>query len=352
MDKNGEVKVSVIIPVYNMQEYMGECINSVRRQSLHEIEIICIDDGSRDNSYDILKENAKEDKRIKIIRQQNQGVAAARNLGIREAVGKYILFMDADDMYPNERVIELLFSTAEEKQVVIAGGQFSDIDISGQINTAYSGLLQGYIFEKSGLISYQDYQFDYGYHRFLYNREFLLKNNIFFPEYVRYQDPPFMVKAMTMAEYFYALKEVSYCYRMDYKVIEWNEKRVCGLLRGLRDNLQWAGKYNLCKLYELTMMRLVNEYRKVIVEQTFVSAKVLRILLQLHEEAITKEDKEAIRQMLLEGYEKQRSCRIEVSKEYERISTSISYRIGLAVTYIPRRVYKGIRNLFQKKYSR
>lgn len=349
MSKNKDIKVSVIIPIFNMQEYIEECIDSVIKQSLHELEIICIDDGSQDNSYDILKEYAKTDNRIKIIKQHNQGVAVARNMGIHEAIGKYVLFMDADDMYPNERVVELLYKTAEENQVVIAGGQFSDMDSLGRINTVYDGMLQGYIFEKEGLLSYREYQFDYGYHRFIYLREFLISNSVFFPEYARYQDPPFMVKAMTVGGIFYALKEVTYCYRMDYKIINWSELKVYGLLRGLQDNLQWARKYNLTSLYSLTMKRLVNEYRQVIVEQIAVSAKVVEVMLQLVSSTVKEHDKYDVQKMILEGYEKQKNCRIEEDKEYQRICNSVSYRLGLGITYFPRKVYKSVKYLIHKE---
>lgn len=90
-------KISVIIPVYNAGRYLDKCLDSVENQTLKEIEIICVNDGSKDNSIDILKKHAANDNRIRIIDQENAGVSAARNNGIRSAKGEYITFVDADD---------------------------------------------------------------------------------------------------------------------------------------------------------------------------------------------------------------------------------------------------------------
>lgn len=91
--------VSVIIPCYNGEKNLKQCINSVRNQTLKEIEIICVDDGSTDATVDILKELQKEDSRIVLIQQKNAGAGAARNVGLDRAVGKYLSFLDADDFF-------------------------------------------------------------------------------------------------------------------------------------------------------------------------------------------------------------------------------------------------------------
>ena len=91
------VKVSVVIPVYNVERYLEECLDSVIHQTLEDIEIICINDGSTDNSLEILEDYAKKDNRIKILNQENQGLSATRNNGLKICQGKYICFLDSDD---------------------------------------------------------------------------------------------------------------------------------------------------------------------------------------------------------------------------------------------------------------
>ncbi len=91
-------KVSVVIPVYNTEKYLEECLNSVETQTLKEIEIICVNDGSKDKSLEILKNHREKDDRIKIIDQENAGVSVARNNGIKSATGEYIAFIDSDDL--------------------------------------------------------------------------------------------------------------------------------------------------------------------------------------------------------------------------------------------------------------
>lgn len=91
------VKISVIVPVYNAGKYLEECLSHITGQSFTDIEIICIDDGSTDNSADILNDFAESDSRFKIISQENRGLGAARNRGIELAKGDYVYFMDADD---------------------------------------------------------------------------------------------------------------------------------------------------------------------------------------------------------------------------------------------------------------
>lgn len=91
------IKVSVIIPVYNVEKYLEECLDSIINQTLKEIEIICIDDGSTDSSLNVLENYKKKDKRIIVLQQQNLGAGAARNKGLDLARGKYLSFLDADD---------------------------------------------------------------------------------------------------------------------------------------------------------------------------------------------------------------------------------------------------------------
>ena len=106
------VKVTVIIPVYNTEKYLAECIESAINQSLRDIEIILVDDASPDNAGKICDEYAAKDSRIKVIHQENQGVSAARNNGLEHANGEYVYFLDSDDMI-EESFLEKAYNVAK-----------------------------------------------------------------------------------------------------------------------------------------------------------------------------------------------------------------------------------------------
>ena len=94
-------RISVIVPVYNAAKYLADTLGSIQSQTIKDIEILCIDDGSTDHSAEIIQEKQAQDPRIKYEYQPNQGAGAARNRGIENARGEFIAFMDADDSYPN-----------------------------------------------------------------------------------------------------------------------------------------------------------------------------------------------------------------------------------------------------------
>lgn len=119
MLENGCYKVSVIIPVYNVEQYLVECIESVRNQLLRDIEIICIDDCSKDNSLNLLHKYDGVDNRIKIFgNRENRGLSVTRNIGMELSRGKYICFVDSDDSLRPD-ALQILYSTAEEKNTDI-----------------------------------------------------------------------------------------------------------------------------------------------------------------------------------------------------------------------------------------
>lgn len=130
-------KVSIVIPVYNVEEYLRECIDSVLRQTYSNLEIILVDDGSTDNSGTICEEYKKTDSRIKAIHRENGGLSAARNTGMEAATGEYIYFLDSDD-YIVDVTIERLISTAqaEKADMVFFDGYvfYTDCEDDGSAN--------------------------------------------------------------------------------------------------------------------------------------------------------------------------------------------------------------------------
>lgn len=126
------IKVSVIIPVYNTEKYLRNCLNSIITQTLREIEIICINDGSTDSSLEILREYAQRDDRFVVISQTNKGQSFARNKGIDVARGEYIAFVDSDDYLEKQSNYELLYNQAIISNADIVKGQYKQ-EIDGSV---------------------------------------------------------------------------------------------------------------------------------------------------------------------------------------------------------------------------
>ena len=120
-------QISVIVPVYNVQDYLSECLDSLLAQDFQDWEAICINDGSTDNSLDILTEYAKKDPRFKIISQTNQGLSAARNAALPLVTGEWVLFLDSDDMLTNNALSKLYQVAKESNQPVIVPTSFGVI---------------------------------------------------------------------------------------------------------------------------------------------------------------------------------------------------------------------------------
>lgn len=138
--------ISVIVPIYNTSKYLPKCIDSIINQTYSNLEILLIDDGSKDNSLNICKDYEKKDNRIKVFHKENGGLSDARNYGIDVCVGKYLIFIDSDD-YVHEKMLEILYNN-----LISTGSQLSvcnffrtnnrntDIVINNQITKVYSKL--------------------------------------------------------------------------------------------------------------------------------------------------------------------------------------------------------------------
>lgn len=148
-------KVSIIIPIYNVEKYLRECLDSVINQTLHDIEIICVNDGSTDDSLSILEEYSSHDNRLILINKQNGGTSSARNFGIKNAYGEYLYFLDSDD-YIDVRAMEILYhiSVENDLDVLYFDGQaffenkllennFPSYKQYYKRNTAYDKLING-----------------------------------------------------------------------------------------------------------------------------------------------------------------------------------------------------------------
>ncbi len=261
--QNSPVAISVVVPVYNKAEFLREALDSVLAQTLREIEIICVDDGSTDSSPQILAEYAKKDPRVRVITQENRGVGETRNVGMRAAKGEFIAFLDPDDFLPDNATYETLYSEAKKQNVRACGGSQVFLKTSGRIGRyeEFSGYIVDLAFQQNALRRFAEWQFDYGFYRYIFERKMLLENEIFFPPYIRYQDPIFCARALDAAGTFYALRRKTYVFREKENGPDWTfPRRVCDLLRGLRDELKFSRERGYAKLHYLQIFRLFKEF--------------------------------------------------------------------------------------------
>lgn len=200
-------KISIVMPVYNSENYLRYALNSILDQTFQDFEIICINDGSRDNSLKILKEYAQKHNNIRIYSQRNQGAGVARNKGLELARGKYIMFLDSDDVFRKE-MLETLYNKAEKtnSDIVVCG----NISILTKNNIRYKityntdiwvrELPRKEVFNRKDT-PYKIFNFTYfqAWNKF-YSREFLIKNNIKFQNSRYLEDLDFTFTSLAVAD--------------------------------------------------------------------------------------------------------------------------------------------------------
>ena len=212
-------KVSVIVPVYNVEKYLHECLDSVINQTLKDIEIICINDGSTDNSLKILREYEKKDNRIIVFNQKNKGGGAARNVGLAHAKGEFLAFLDGDDFYQDD-FIEKMYTKAIETGsniVVCAANGYNTIN-KESLFLSYS--LRADLLPSKEIFNYKDipnYIFNFGQNwnwNKIFNRQFIIDNKITFQEIYRTNDLLFTCKELVLANKITTIKESLVNYRI------------------------------------------------------------------------------------------------------------------------------------------
>jgi|GEM_PF-2280828 glycosyltransferase involved in cell wall biosynthesis len=248
-------ELSVIIPVFNVEQYISSCLDSVLSQSLSDIEIICIDDGSTDGSGSILSNYARHDSRIIVIEQENQGAGVARNAGIKESRGKYLVFMDPDDWYPNEKTLEVLLREIKKSGLYVCGGSLDFYD--SEKRTIIPNKINKAIFKENKEVKFSNYQYDYFFQRYIYNADFLKSNNILFPDLIRYQDVIFFLRVMEKAKSFYSISEITYVYRgNNHSNTFFSREKVMSWLQGMNQALVISKKNHWYGIHYKTAKQL------------------------------------------------------------------------------------------------
>ena len=281
-------KISIIVPIYNVEPYINRCLDSIINQTYTNLEIICINDGSIDNSLNILKEYQKKDKRIKIIDKKNAGVSAARNDGIKKTTGEYITFVDSDDWLELD-AIEVLYNALKKEKVDVVRGNYC-INYSQEDNSTKR---QGNLYNITDRKLYTNDK-DFGTSvinklidgtipcyvvLLLIKKEFL--NNISFKENIHYlEDTIFYHELMNKIKSIYFLDKVTYhyydnknsatkssknYYRNIFNIIEAN-KYICNIIK----KSKFYEEYKIQNL-NATHLTFVMEYFYIMHKNSIIS---------------------------------------------------------------------------------
>lgn len=209
---NKQIKVSVIVPVYNALNYLEDSINSILSQTLKEVEIIFVDDGSSDGSYEMLENYAKKDSRIRVIRQKNAGAGAARNNGLKYAKGEYLSILDADDFYEPD-MLEKSYNAALKynADIVVFDCDYYD-DISKQYRSTHS--IRKKLLPDNNPFSASEIRKDifkvfvgWSWDK-LFKRSFVEENKLFFQEQRTTNDMLFVFTGVVHAKSIYVMEEI------------------------------------------------------------------------------------------------------------------------------------------------
>ena len=210
-------KVSVVLPVYNVEEYLPKCLDSIVLQTLRDIEVICVDDGSTDRSGAIIDEYAAKDSRFRAIHQANAGAGAARNVGMGAAAGEYLFFCDPDDWCGPEMLSGLVSRADEVKADVVLSGYVKVDGATGRVigehmpaskwpgDDAFDGLkMRKWVFNLARHTVWDK----------LFNRSFVAREGIRFQEIPRYNDMLFCDLSLATAGRITVLRQTGYFHRL------------------------------------------------------------------------------------------------------------------------------------------
>lgn len=262
--------ISIIVPVYNVEAYLKECLNSLLNQDFNgEYEIVCVNDGSTDNSLNIIKEYQKTNDKIVLVDQKNKGLSGARNTGFKNAKGKYIMFLDSDDYLKNKKVLSKLYIEVEKYALdfVIADFEYD-----------YEDKIKNYRIQRTDKIKDKVMNgrefYDLGIKtksimsvvwNKLYRRDFLEKNNLYFYEGIIYEDMEFTPRAYYLANRVKYVDEVAVTYRQREGSImsSVNVKKLDNYLVVAESINKFNKKYNSQILYNHELYMYVTLIRKL-----------------------------------------------------------------------------------------
>lgn len=182
------LKISIIVPIYNVEEYLERCIVSIINQTYKNLEIILVDDGSPDNSAIICENYAKKDERIIVVHKKNGGLSAARNSGLKISTGDYVLFVDSDDFIELDSCEKLIHDITDDIDIVV--GVCKEIRSSDIFFQKHSNLVNGQVYKSKDyvLLSIEKNEWYAPAWLNLYKRKFLVDNNLYYRDGYYFED--------------------------------------------------------------------------------------------------------------------------------------------------------------------
>ncbi len=261
-------KVSIIVPVYNSGEYIAAAMESLLSQTYENIEIIAVDDGSTDGSGDLCREYSKKDSRVKVFTIENRGVAGARNFGLENAAGEYVMFLDSDDVYTSDAVEKLVEVADKNGSDIVSAGlvkikgtaeqKIVCSDYSGEVegDVLYSVLESAFLGKDGALCSFIDK---------LYRADFLKERGIRFPALKSGEDTVFALEAMICASKIYFLKDHCF-YRYLLNDNSFTQKKM-----SVEDRIEFSN------LFFLECEKLIKKYGLSFLESSFEGRRALAI---------------------------------------------------------------------------
>lgn len=203
------MKFSIVVPVYNVEAYLDNCLASLQAQDFADFEVICVNDGSTDRSREILSAWASKMPQIRLIDRENGGLSAARNTGLAAATGDYVVFVDSDDWVESSMLSRLAEETRDEDMLCFACRK-SD---SGATDTLLPEQSDGWSYYSRHALEHREVPFVCVWQR-CYRREFLMDNNLRFREGVLHEDNEFTPRACLYAKSIKVIPNVLYNYRV------------------------------------------------------------------------------------------------------------------------------------------
>lgn len=365
-----EIKVSVIIPVYNAEKYLKECLDSVISQSLKEIEIICIDDGSTDNSLEILKEYTQNDNRIIVLQQKNSGAGVARNRGLKIAKGEYLSFLDSDDFFDKQMLMKS-YCEAVKHNADIVMFRHNRYDEGNDKFYRLSHMMNPNNFPKIEIFNVEDMESNFYFSIYgwtwdkLFKKSLINNYNLRFQTVRIYNDMFFTYSAVVAATKIRYIEDYLLTQRVNRKgsitkSVQDNWYCIIDALKAVRyflvDNDIYDKWRKYFSIYALHMILFTE--RQVTGNDKYVMDFILK-KMALKELAIdidninlldNKNEIAEIKQILLSvenvnAYKclELQKDNIQLQEELDMIKTSKSYKFGQLLTFIPRKIIGGIK---------